>query len=125
MKQRQELEKMGKRIWNASRTDLFLSMRFLGPALDSLDCVMDVSTGTVGTDGVSLRYHPDRIIIINNRCEENVLKMWKLYPVFGFIVVIIYDLDLKTKNILPAKETPDKAHSTYRGLCSVRESTST
>ena len=61
MKQRQELEKMGNRILSASRTELFLSMRFLGPALDGLDCVMDVSTRTIGTDGVSLRYHPDYV----------------------------------------------------------------
>lgn len=59
MKQRQELEEMGKRIWNASRTELFLSMRFLGPALDALSCVMDVSTRTAGTDGRAVRFHPD------------------------------------------------------------------
>lgn len=61
MKQRQELEKMGNRIWNASRTELFLSMRFLGPSLDGLSYALDLSTRTAGTDGISIRYHPDHV----------------------------------------------------------------
>ena len=69
MKQRQELEKMGNRILDASRTELFLSMRFLGPALDGLSFVMDVSTRSVGTDGVSLRYHP-----------EHLFRVWMAHP---------------------------------------------
>ena len=69
MKQRQELEKMGNRILDASRTELFLSMRFLGPALDGLSFVMDVSTRSVGTDGVSLRYHP-----------EHLFRVWMVHP---------------------------------------------
>lgn len=61
MKQRQEMEKMGNRIWNSSRTELFLSMRYLGPALDGLAYALDLTTQTAGTDGISIRYHPDYV----------------------------------------------------------------
>ena len=50
MQQRKNLENIGERILGAVRTELFLDMRFLGPALDALGYVMDLSTRTVGTD---------------------------------------------------------------------------
>ncbi|MDO5132334.1 MAG: VWA-like domain-containing protein [Eubacteriales bacterium] len=59
MGNRTELEEMGKRILNASRTELFLSMRFLGPALHSLGFIMDLSTASVGTDAVYIRFNPN------------------------------------------------------------------
>lgn len=58
MKTRVELEETGKKILNMVRTELYLSMRFMGPALGSLDFQMDLSTRTVGTDAVSIRYNP-------------------------------------------------------------------
>lgn len=59
MSNKQKLEELGKRILNASRTELFLSMRFMGSALDSLDYTLDLSTRTVGTDAVSIRFNPE------------------------------------------------------------------
>ncbi len=58
MKAREELESLGGRIWNASRTELYLAMHFLGAALGSLDFRMDLSTRTVGTDAAFIRFNP-------------------------------------------------------------------
>jgi predicted metal-dependent peptidase len=61
MGNRLELDEMGKRILDASRTDLYLSMRFLGPALHSLGFIMDLSTTTVGTDAAYIRFNPNHL----------------------------------------------------------------
>ncbi|MBQ2641546.1 MAG: hypothetical protein IJG15_06090, partial [Lachnospiraceae bacterium] len=59
MGNRVELDEMGKRILDASRTELYLSMRFLGPALHSLGFIMDLSTISVGTDAAYIRFNPN------------------------------------------------------------------
>ena len=59
MGNRVELDEMGKKILDASRTELYLSMRFLGPALHSLGFIMDLSTTTVGTDAAYIRFNPN------------------------------------------------------------------
>lgn len=59
MKARVELEKMGNRILETTKTELYLSMRFMGSALSSLDFRMDLSTKTVGTDAAFLRFNPN------------------------------------------------------------------
>ena len=59
MGNRVKLDEMGKRILDASRTELYLSMRFLGPALHSLGFIMDLSTTTVGTDAAYIRFNPN------------------------------------------------------------------
>ena len=61
MGNREQLDQMGKRILDASRTDLYLSMRFLGPALHSLGFIMDLSTTTVGTDAAYIRFNPNHL----------------------------------------------------------------
>ena len=61
MGNRVELDEMGKRILDASRTDLYLSMRFLGPALHSLGFIMDLSTTTVGKDAAYIRFNPNHL----------------------------------------------------------------
>ena len=58
MKTRQEMEELGRKILNASRTELYLDMRFMGSALNSLDYRMNLSTTTVGTDAVSILFNP-------------------------------------------------------------------
>ena len=40
------------------RTELFLSMRFMGEALSALHFVMDLRTHTVGCDAVNIRFNP-------------------------------------------------------------------
>ena len=53
MKTREQLEATGNKILNSVRTELYLSMRFMGPALGSLGFAMDLSTRTVGTDALN------------------------------------------------------------------------
>ncbi len=55
---REELDRIGKRILEETRTELFLAMHFLGPALGSLSPAMDLSTTSVGTDAAYIRFHP-------------------------------------------------------------------
>ena len=49
---------MGKRILNGIRTELYLAMRYMGPALDALGYEMDLSTRTLGTDAEFIRFNP-------------------------------------------------------------------
>ncbi len=58
MKQRDQLEEMGEKLLHQSRTELYLAMRFMGPALMSLTPAMDLSTPTIGTDAACIRYNP-------------------------------------------------------------------
>ena len=55
---REMLRSIGTRILEESRAELYTSMRFLGPALGSLDPVMDLSTFSVGTDASCIRFNP-------------------------------------------------------------------
>ena len=57
-KKRIELSEMGCRVLDASRTELFIAMRFMSAALSSLSYEMDLSTTSVGTDAVSIRFNP-------------------------------------------------------------------
>jgi predicted metal-dependent peptidase len=68
MKTREELESAGNQILNSVRTELYLSMRFMGAALGSLDFRMDLSTRTLGTDAVSIRFNP--LYLIKNYLER-------------------------------------------------------
>lgn len=58
MEYREELRGIGERILSETRTELYLAMHFLGPALGSLSPVMDLSTTTVGTDAAFIRFNP-------------------------------------------------------------------
>ncbi len=58
MEYREVLRNIGERILSETRTELYLSMHFLGPALGSLFPVMDLSTTTVGTDAACIRFNP-------------------------------------------------------------------
>ena len=62
MQQRLELEEIGYRILSEIRTELYLSMRFMGPALDALGYQMDLSTRTVGTDAEMIRFNPQYLM---------------------------------------------------------------
>ena len=58
MEYREVLRNIGERILTETRTELYLSMHFLGPALGNLSPVMDLSTTTVGTDAAYIRFNP-------------------------------------------------------------------
>ena len=62
MKTRIELDNMGQRILNESRTELYLSMRFMGVALNSLDYRLDLSTRRIGTDAAFIRFNPNYLL---------------------------------------------------------------
>lgn len=62
MKTRVELDNLGQRILNECRTELYLSMRFMGVALNSLDYRMDLSTRRVGTDAAFIRFNPNYLL---------------------------------------------------------------
>jgi predicted metal-dependent peptidase len=62
MNRRLELEEAGKRVLSASRTELYIDMRFFGSALNSLGYEMDLSTTTVGTDAVNIRFNPSHVL---------------------------------------------------------------
>ena len=55
---KERLARLGSAILSASRSELYLSMRFLDLALSALDYQMDLNTATVGTDGVHIRFNP-------------------------------------------------------------------
>lgn len=54
----EELMQIGTRILSLSRSELYLSMRFLDLALSALSFDMDLRTRVVATDGVHLFYNP-------------------------------------------------------------------
>lgn len=53
-----QLEMIGRQILMVSRNELYLKMRFMDVALSSYGFVMDTEIGTIGTDGLSVYYHP-------------------------------------------------------------------
>ena len=59
---RDSLREGGIRVLDASRTELYMDMRFMGAALSALSYDMDFSTTTVGTDAVSIRYNPTYVL---------------------------------------------------------------
>lgn len=55
------LELLGEKIWNASRDELYLGMRFLDVALNSFVHQMDTKVSPFGTDGAVLYFHPQQL----------------------------------------------------------------
>lgn len=53
-----QLEMIGRQILMISRNELYLKMRFMDVALSGYGFVMDTEIGTIGTDGLSVYYHP-------------------------------------------------------------------
>lgn len=53
---KEKLIKAGTDILNASKTELYVSMRFLDIALNSLGYEMDLSMKTIGTDSQKIRF---------------------------------------------------------------------
>ena len=59
---RQQLDNAGKEVLNAARNELYIEMRFMGSALNSLGYEMDLTTTTVGTDAVDIRFNPSYVL---------------------------------------------------------------
>ena len=76
LSRRQQLDETGKRVLNASRTELYIDMRFFGSALNSLGYEMDLSTTSVGTDAVNIRFNPSYVLRL---CVEEPGKLNRTY----------------------------------------------
>ncbi|MBR4668434.1 MAG: metallopeptidase [Butyrivibrio sp.] len=61
---RQNLDTAGKQVLNASRTELYIDMRFFSSALNSLGYEMDLTTTSIGTDAVDIRFNPSYVLRI-------------------------------------------------------------
>ena len=59
---RQQLDNAGKEVLNAARNELYIEMRFMGSALNSLGYEMDLTTTSVGTDAVNIRFNPSYVL---------------------------------------------------------------
>ena len=59
---RENIEQTGKSVLGASRTELYIDMRFMASALSSLGYEMDLSTTSVGTDAVNIRFNPTYVL---------------------------------------------------------------
>lgn len=89
----ERLDILGNKIWNASRDELYLGMRFLDVALSSFSYQMDTNVSPFGTDGAVLYFHPRQLggmyrqnwILVNRGYLHMVYHcifrhMWKEYP---------------------------------------------
>lgn len=81
MSHREDLDNTGKKILNSVRTDLYLSMHFMGPALGALDFIMDLSTTSVGTDAAFLRFNPHYLM------DNFLVRPWYLNRVYMHIIL--------------------------------------
>lgn len=90
------LELLGVKIWNASRDELYLGMRYLDVALNSFVYQMDTGVSPFGTDGAVMRFHPQQLgglyrqdrILVNRGYLHMVYHcifrhLWKEYPVIS------------------------------------------
>lgn len=68
---KEKLIRAGTGILNASKTELYVSMRFLDIALNSLDYEMDLSMKTIGTDSRKIRFNPG--YLVENYQNDSVL----------------------------------------------------
>lgn len=128
MSQKQKLEDLGNRILNASRTELYLSMRFMGSALDSLKYTLDLSTRTVGTDAVSIRFNPEflmRLYLNHPRYLNRLYVHMLLHCIFRHMFASsahedgeLFDLcaDICTESVLDTMEYSAvlRTHSDFR-----------
>lgn len=70
------LEKLGVSVLNASRSDLYLSMRFLDIALSALGYRMYLGIRTVATDGIDILYHPRYLV---ERYQDDPVLVNRMY----------------------------------------------
>lgn len=73
---KRKFAEIGGRIFELSRNELYLSMRFFDLALGKLEFTLDLSTLTLGTDGVSCFYNPNYLM---NLYEENRILVNRAY----------------------------------------------
>lgn len=130
MNTREQLDRLGKRILEASRTELFLSMRFMGSALDSLSYVMDLNTRTCGTDAANIRFNPTFLMQLYIERPRNLNRLYVhmlLHCIFRHMFgsgehedAELFDLsaDIAVESILDSMEydAVQTTHSDFRQL---------
>lgn len=130
MSYKQQLEQLGNKILNASRTELFLSMRFMGGALDSLGYTIDLTTRTVGTDAVYIRFNPEFLMqlylakpVMLNRLYVHMILHCIFRHMFGYEVYEdkdLYDLcaDIAAESLIDGMEYKaiETTHSDFRNM---------
>lgn len=72
----EELIRLGNRILSLSRSELYLSMRFLDLALSELSYRLDLKTKTIATDGVHILYNPNYLA---TTYQNNPLEINRIY----------------------------------------------
>lgn len=70
------LKSLGEKILETSRSELYLSMRFLDMAFAELKPVMNLSTFLIGTEGLTLQYNPRFLI---QRYQDNPVNVNRAY----------------------------------------------
>lgn len=70
------LEDIGRQILTVTRSELYLSMRFLDVALSSFQFVMDPQMETIGTDGLAIYYEPSWL---GGRYREDRTQVNRVY----------------------------------------------
>ena len=137
MQQRKDLEAIGNRILNETRTELYLAMRFMGPALDALGYQMDLMTRTLGTDAEVIRFNPQYLIAEFlehprrlNRCYMHILIQCLFRHVFARTQYEDEELfhlcaDIAAESIVDAMDEPVLAAvergDLICGICSSQE----
>ena len=73
---KEKLIRVGYQVLEASKTELYVAMRFLDLALNSLSYEMDLSMRTLGTDSQSIRFNPSYIV---QAYREDSLRVNRAY----------------------------------------------
>lgn len=76
MRAHQDLIDFGNRILNEARTELYIHLRFMARALDSLGYTMDLATQSIGTDARTIHYNPNFVFAL---FLESPQKLDRLY----------------------------------------------
>lgn len=76
MRSHQDLIDFGNRILNEARTELYIHLRFMARALDSLGYTMDLATQSMGTDAETIHYNPNFVFSL---FLESPQKLDRLY----------------------------------------------
>lgn len=76
MRAHQDLIDFGNRILNEARTELYIHLRFMARALDSLGYTMDLATQSMGTDARTIHYNPNFVLAL---FLESPQKLDRLY----------------------------------------------
>ena len=131
MKSRTELEAAGEALLDETRTELFVSMPFLGPAMGVLTHRMDLTTRLIGTDGETVRYSPAGLIQVYRRHPYVLTRIYLhllLHCLFRHVFSAeeyadgeVWDLsaDIAAEHVIDGMDNPavNRTASDFRASC--------